>query len=149
MHKKSFAGTVSLIPNQKTSSSLVNSNIVLQKILKKEESCFEDEKAIIKLDVEIVESVKKVLTQVIKFGRVQLQNGDMIMKMKTSFLSRIPESPFDIDRTQTAFLKTVGMEKELVESKKFIQQIMYYLYVHPCYFIKILKSDLLTFEDRK
>jgi len=99
----------------------VNSNILLQKILKKEEAVFEDEKAIIKLDIEIVQSVKEILVKIMKFGKHQSNNTDLQTKIKQSFLGRVPEAPFFFDNTLTAHLKTQGMIPELVEHKKAVK----------------------------
>ena len=69
------------------------------------------------------------------------------MRAKSSFLGRVAETPFELDRGLVHDLKYKGLENEIIKDKKYIQQVLRLLQVHPCYIVKILKSGLLSFEE--
>ena len=150
LHKKEAPLLIPITAGQNQHFSLIDANVVFQKILKREESQFQDEKSIIRLDTEIKQLVNKMMTQVLQFAKYHKEQQDSVLKAKGKFLGRIAEHPFEVDPGLAHSLKTKGLSPEFMKDKKHYQKIFTLLQVHPCYMVRILKSGKIPdLQDRK
>ena len=100
--------------------SSLDMNKKLQAILKEEEGRQTDEKSIALLDDVVKEQVSKLLKQVMKFAKLQIENKDLLLQTKGFLLGRIPEAPFKVDTSEAFVLKTRGLEPAEAREKKHI-----------------------------
>lgn len=84
-----------------------------------------------------------------QFMKYQSDIKDMNLRAKGFFISRIAEVPFNMDSSEAFNLKTKGLDPGEVKDKKAMARAISLLQLHPCYIVKILKSEIISLEDKK
>lgn len=129
--------------------SIMDQNVQLYSVIKDEVVLRIDEQSILDLDIQLKQMNDKIMKQVISFAKQHQQVFELRQKAVTNLLGRIIEVPFKVD-TGAAYTIKMGTEQIISRiQKKQLKEVLRLIYLHPCYLLKILKSDHFNFEDKK
>lgn len=99
-----------IIPIVSSNTSIIEMNIILQKIIKREEAQNQDEKSIIAYDQVVKDKVQKLLKQIVNFAKLQKENKELVVRAKGNLIGRLTEPPFKIDSSNSFILKEKGLK---------------------------------------
>lgn len=100
------------ITSKGAKNQITSSNFALYRILKHEEEQFYDEKAIATMEKEIHDETMKIMRMVYGFSKVQVENQDILDRIRNNFNNRIVDTPFAID---------LDKQQELCNTKHSVQ----------------------------
>lgn len=149
LHKKEEPKLEVIVPKKKQGTFIMESNMKLQKILKREQAEGLDEPVIVNLDRKVRENIDSVLLDVYQFSKHHIANKELTSKAKGAMMSRVSQRPFGIPVfSNQSIYKNVGITNEFKEHKKDIQNVFMYLQLHPCYLEKVLTQNFINYEQK-
>ena len=107
LHKRKEPPLIQITSKGKQ-SQVTASNHTLQRVIKREDEQNYDEKSIITMDKEMGEIVWKIMSLVYSFSKMQIENKEIVERLKNSFKGRIVEAPFKINPQVGQDLKQLG-----------------------------------------